>query len=90
MQLTMLGNKLLVEPIFDEEKGGVVIPDIAKQKPNFGILRAFGKEFHDQNPEVQKGNRVAFKPYGSAFQSIELNGKEHWIITPEYIVGVVE
>lgn len=89
MNLTVLGNKLLLEMIYDEEKGGILLPDIAKKKPNFGIVHAFGKTFHEEYPDVVKGNRIAIRPYGNHHE-YELNGKLFMIVDASYVVGVVE
>lgn len=89
--LTLLGNKILIEVLQDKDKGSIIIPEIAKTRPNFGIVRGFGTKVHEMYPDLKKGNRVLIKPYGS-HQEIELNGKPHLIVsaTPEYALCVVE
>ena len=90
-KLTVLGNNLLVEPLYDEDKSGIIAPDVAKNKvaTNFGIIHAFGKKFHEAHPSVVRGNRALFRPFGT-HEEITLNGKRHLFVDASYLIGIVE
>jgi len=92
MNLKLLNNYLLIEPLKDEEKGGVVIPEIAASKKwhcNTGILHAFGDDVHRVHPDLKCGCHVIFKPYGD-FEDIALRGKRFMVIDVEHVLGIIE
>src|SRR5216684_93204 len=69
--LKPLGDRVLVEPVEEKEvkKGGVIIPDTAKEKPTEGIVRAVGPGKLDEDGkripiEVKEGDRVLITKYG--------------------------
>ena len=79
-----LGDRVLVEPVEEKEvkKGGIIIPDTAKEKPMEGIVVALGTGKTDDNGkkvpfEVKKGDRVLVSKYGGT--EIKLDGKEYKI-----------
>lgn len=93
MNLTLTGTRLLLEPIFDEEKGLIVVPDISSGKKwnrNTGILHAFSEEVHQLHPELKKGMRVVFKPYSGSNQEIQLRGKTFMLIEVAAVLAVIE
>ena len=66
-----LGDRVLVEPVEEKEvkKGGIIIPDTAKEKPQEGIIRALGTGKTDDDGkkvpfEVKVGDRVLVSKYG--------------------------
>ena len=90
-----LGDRLLVEPLEEKEvkKGGIIIPDTAKEKPTEGVVVALGTGKTDDNGkkvpfEVKKGDRVLISKYGGT--EIKLNGKEYKILNSDDILAVVE
>ena len=95
LNIKPLGDRLLVEPIEEKEvkKGGIIIPDSAKEKPQEGIIVALGTGKTDDNGkkvpfEVKKGDRVLVSKYGGT--EIKLDGKEYKILNSEDILAVIE
>ena len=93
--LKPLGDRVLVEPVEEKEvkKGGIIIPDTAKEKPTEGLIVALGTGKTDDNGkkvpfEVKKGDRVLISKYGGT--EIKLNGKEYKILNSDDILAVVE
>jgi chaperonin GroES len=93
--LKPLGDRLLVEPVEEKElkKGGIIIPDTAKEKPTEGVVVALGTGKTDDNGkkipfEVKKGDRVLVSKYGGT--EIKLNGKEYKIMSSDDILGIIE
>ncbi len=71
LNIKPLGDRILVEPVEEKEvkKGGIIIPDTAKEKPMEGIVVALGTGKTDDNGkkvpfEVKKGDRVLVSKYG--------------------------
>jgi len=90
-----LGDRVLVEPVEEKEvkKGGIIIPDSAKEKPTEGIVRALGTGKTDENGkklpfEVKVGDRVLVSKYGGT--EIKLDGKEYKILNSDDILAVIE
>ena len=95
VNLKPLGDRVLVEPVEEKEvkKGGIIIPDTAKEKPTEGLIVALGTGKTDDNGkkvpfEVKKGDRVLISKYGGT--EIKLNGKEYKILNSDEILAVVE
>src|SRR6185295_16150116 len=93
--LKPLGDRVLVEPVEEKEvkKGGIIIPDTAKEKPTEGIVVALGTGKTDDNGkkvafEVKKGDRVLVSKYGGT--EIKLDGKEFRIFSSDDILAVIE
>ena len=94
-KLKPLGDRILVEPSEEKEtkKGGIIIPDTAKEKPTEGLIIALGTGKTDDNGkkvpfEVKKGDRVLISKYGGT--EVKLNGKEYKILNSDDILAVVE
>jgi chaperonin GroES len=90
-----LGDRILVEPIEEKEtkKGGIIIPDSAKEKPTESLVVALGTGKTDDNGkkvpfEVKKGDRVLVSKYGGT--EIKLDGKEYKILNADDILAVIE
>ena len=90
-----LGDRVLVEPLEEKEvvKGGIVIPDSAKEKPQEAKVVALGTGTKDEdgNPvefEVKVGDIVLTSKYGG--KDIRYNDKEYKILKVEDILAVVE
>jgi len=93
--LKPLGDRVLVEPAEEKEvkKGGIIIPDSAKEKPTEGIIIALGTGKTDDSGkkvpfEVKKGDRVLVSKYGGT--EIKLDGKEYKILNSDDILAVIE
>ena len=95
VNLKPLGDRVLVEPVEEKEtkKGGIIIPDTAKEKPTEGVIVALGTGKTDDDGkkvpfEVKKGDRVLISKYGGT--EVKLNGKEYKILNSDDILAVVE
>jgi chaperonin GroES len=94
MNLQPLDDRVLVEPIEEEEKvGSLVIPDTAKEKPMMGLVKAIGNDFDLEGKKSLKdlmkvGDKVLFGKY--AGQEIKVGGKKHLIIKREDLLAVVK
>lgn len=95
MKLRPIGDKILVKVLEAEEKtkGGIIIPDSAKEERTEGEVIALGKgkvlENGQLQPfEVKKGDRVLFGKYAGDEFTIE--GKKHKILSESDIVAICE
>ena len=95
MKIRPLQDRILVKRVEEEEKskGGIIIPDSAKEKPMEGRVTAAGKgkvnEEGKLHPlDVKKGDRVLFSKYAGTEVNIE--GEEHLIIREDDVLGVIE
>jgi chaperonin GroES len=95
MKLRPLHDRILVRRIEEEEKtkGGLIIPDTAKEKPQEGKVIAVGRgrvaEDGKLRPlDVHKGDRVLFTKYAGS--EIEVGGDEHLIIREDDVLAVLE
>jgi chaperonin GroES len=95
MNVKPLGDRILVEPAEEKEvkKGGIIIPDSAKEKPTEAIVVALGTGKTDDDGkkipfEVKKGDRVLISKYGGT--EIKLNDKEYKILNSDDILAVLE
>ena len=90
-----LGDRILVEAAEEKEtkKGGIIIPDSAKEKPMESIVIALGTGKTDDNGkkvpfEVKKGDRILVSKYGGT--EIKLNGKEYKILNADDVLAILE
>ena len=95
VNLKPLGDRLLVEPVEEKEtrKGGIIIPDSAKEKPTEAVVVALGTGKTDDNGkkvpfEVKKGDRVLISKYGGT--EVKLDGRELKILSTDDILGVID
>jgi chaperonin GroES len=95
MKVRPLGDRVLVKRIEEEEKtkGGIIIPDTAKEKPQEGRVMAVGsgKTLEDGKVvplEVKTGDKILFGKYSGS--DIKLDGEEHLILRESDILGVLE
>jgi chaperonin GroES len=95
MKVRPLHDRLLVKRIEEEEKtkGGLIIPDTAKEKPMEGKIIAVGKGKVDEDGklrplDVHKGDRVLFGKYSGT--EIQLEGDEHLIIREDDVLAVLQ
>lgn len=95
MNIRPLQDRVLVKRIEGEErsKGGIIIPETAKEKPIEGVVVAAGKgrilESGDLRPlEVKAGDRILFGKYSGT--EVKIEGVEHLIMREDDILGVVE
>jgi chaperonin GroES len=96
MKIRPLQDRVIVKRLEDEvekTKGGIIIPDTAKEKPQQGKIIAVGKgKVNDDGKltpvDVKVGDTILFGKYSGS--EIKLNGDEHLIMREEDILGVVE
>ena len=94
MKLRPLQDRLLVQRVQEEEKtkGGIIIPDTAKEKPAEGKVVAVGKGKFDENGkpipmEVKKGDRILFGKYSGT--EIKIEGEEYLIMREDDVLGII-
>ncbi|MEO0087085.1 MAG: co-chaperone GroES [candidate division WOR-3 bacterium] len=95
MKIKPLADRVVVERIEEEEvkKGGIILPDTAKEKPIKGKVIAVGPGRLDDKGnripmEVKKGDIVLFGKY--AGQEIKIDNKEYLIMREDEILAIIE
>jgi chaperonin GroES len=95
MKVRPLQDRILVKRVESEEKskGGIIIPDTAKEKPQEGRVIAVGKGKVNEDGkvtpmDVKKGDRILFSKYSGT--EINIDGEEHLIIREEDVLGILE
>src|SRR5207253_9868411 len=95
MKIRPLQDRVIIRRIEEEEKtkGGIIIPDTAKEKPQEGKVVAVGKgKVNDDGKltplDVKVGDKILFGKYSGS--EIKIDGEEHLIMREEDILGVVE
>ena len=95
MKIRPLQDRLILKRVEEEEKtkGGIIIPDSAKEKPQEGQITAVGpgKVTDDGKKipmDVKKGDRVLFSKYAGT--EIKIDGEDHLIMREDDILGVIE
>ncbi len=89
-----LGDRVIVHPVDEKEvkKGGIIIPDTAKEKPQEGIVVALGTGKLDENGKkieftVKKGDKVLISKYGGT--EIKVDGENYLIMREDDILGII-
>jgi chaperonin GroES len=96
MKIQPLHDRVIVKRVEEEEstKGGIIIPDTAKEKPMEGIVVAVGSGKTGEKGEkkipleVKKGDRVLFSKYAGT--EIKIDGEDHLIMKEEDIIAIVK
>jgi chaperonin GroES len=95
MKMRPLHDRILVKRVEEETKtkGGIIIPDTAKEKPQEGKVVAVGSgRVTDDGKvvalEVKKGDKVLFGKYSGS--EVQIDGEEHLIIREEDVLAVIE
>lgn len=95
MNIRPLHDRLIVKRLAEEEKtkGGIIIPDNAKEKPQEGEVIAVGSgkvlEDGKRSPlEIKKGDKILFGKYSGT--EIKVDGIEYLMMREEDVLGVVE
>ena len=93
MRLKPLGDRILVKRIEEEEvqKGGIIIPDTAKEKPIEGEVVAVGPgrildNGQRQPLEVKEGNKILFGKYSGT--EVKIEGEEYLIMREDDVLGI--
>lgn len=94
MKVKPLGDRVLVKPLPEKEfvKGGIIIPDTAKEKPYEGEVIAAGKgrvleDGRIQPLEVKKGDKVIYTKYGGT--EVKIEGEEYLLMREDDILGII-
>jgi chaperonin GroES len=89
-----LSDRVLVRPLEEKEtkKGGIIIPDTAKEKPQEGEVVALGTGKLDEHGKkidftVKKGDRVLISKYGGT--EIKIDGDNYLIMREDDILGIL-
>jgi chaperonin GroES len=95
MKIRPLQDRVIVRRLEEEEKtkGGIIIPDTAKEKPQEGKVIAVGKGKLTEDGkliplDVKAGDRILFGKYSGT--EVKIEGEEHLIMREEDILGVIE
>ena len=95
MKIRPLQDRVIVKRLAEEEKtkGGIYIPDTAKEKPQQGKVVAVGKgKVADDGKlvklDVQKGDRILFSKYAGT--EVKIEDEDHLIMREDDILGIVE
>ncbi len=95
MKIRPLNDRVLVKRLEEEEKtkGGIIIPDTAKEKPIQGEVIAVGNGKIMENGEVKpldvkEGDRVLFGKYAGT--EVKIDGEEYLIMREDDILGIIE
>jgi len=95
MKIRPLQDRVVVRRVKEEDKtkGGIIIPDTAKEKPIEGLVVAVGNGKVQDDGKVRKldvkeGDRILFGKYSGT--EVKIEGEEHLILREDDILGVVE
>lgn len=94
MKVRPLSDRIVVKQLEEEEvkKGGIIIPDVAKEKPQRGEVKAVGPGKKNEDGkviplEVKVGNKVFFSKYGGT--EVKIDGEEYVIMREDDILAVI-
>ncbi len=95
MSLRPLSDRILVERVEEDEKtkGGIIIPDTAKEKPAEGKIVATGNGRMGEDGkllpmDVKVGDRILFSKYGGT--DVKIDGIDYLILRQDDVLGVIE
>ena len=95
MKLRPLQDRILVQRVEEETttKGGIIIPDTAKEKPAEGKVTAVGNGKLGEDGkrialEVKKGDRILFGKYSGT--EVKVSGQEYLIMREEDVLGIID
>ena len=95
MAFRPLHDRVVVRRLDSEEKtkGGIIIPDTAKEKPSEGVIVSVGPGARDENGkinalDVKAGDRVLFGKWSGT--EVKLNGEDLIIMKESDIMGIIE
>ena len=95
MKLRPLQDRILVKRVPEEEKtkGGIIIPDTAKEKPAEGKVMAVGNgKLGDDGKrialEIKKGDRILFGKYSGT--EVKIDGEEQLIMREDDVLAIIE
>mgnify|MGYP000271120952 CR=1 FL=1 len=89
MKLKPLGDHIVVKPLEEEEvkKGGIIIPDTAKEKPRTGKVIEVGTD-EELAEKIEVGDRIVFAKFTG--DEVEFEGKKYLIVSRGDILAVIK
>ncbi|MFC1553014.1 co-chaperone GroES [candidate division KSB1 bacterium] len=94
MKIKPLADRIVVKSVdpIDKTKGGIYLPDTAKEKPQEGIIKAVGPgKYSDSGslikPEVKVGDKVLYSKYGGT--EVTVDGEEYLIIRESELLAIL-
>ena len=94
MKVSPLGDRVLIKPSTEasQEKSGIIVPDSAQEKPQYGVVVRVGPGQRIKNGtlvplDVKVGDKILYGKYAGT--QLELDGIEHMIINQDDILGVL-
>jgi chaperonin GroES len=95
MKIRPLQDRILIKRVAEEEKtkGGIIIPDSAKEKPSEGEVVAVGAGKANEKGvvrpiDLKKGDRILFGKYSG--NEVKIDGVEHLLLREDEVLGVIE
>jgi chaperonin GroES len=95
MKIRPLQDRILVKRVEEESKtkGGIIIPDSAKEKPAEGVVVAVGEGKRTEDgkrmtPDIKTGDRVLFAKYAGT--EVKIDDEEHLVMREDDILGIIE
>ena len=95
MKIRPLQDRILLQPILEKEvqRGGIIIPDSAKERPNEGRVKAvgsgrLGEDGKRIKPEVKVGDKVLYEKYGGT--EVKIDGEDFLLMPEASVLGVIE
>ena len=92
--ITPLADRVLIKPIEEEEStyGNIVVPDMGKDRPDFGTVLAVGPGRYDNSGNLiptclEIGQKVIMPKYGA--NTVELKGEEYVLASESEILGII-
>ncbi len=84
-----LGDRVLVLPssVSESVKGGIIIPEMSREKPQEGTVIAIGTGARDFSFSVKEGDKVLLQKYGGV--TIRVDGVEHQIVREDDILAIL-
>ena len=97
MTVRPLHDRLLVKRIEEKQtaKGGIIIPDSAKEKPQEGVIIAIGQGKRNDKgdripPDVKVGDHILWSKYSGTDLPIKIDDQDYLIVREEEVLAVVE
>ena len=95
MKVRPLYDRVIIRRVAEEEKtkGGIIIPDSAKEKPSEGEVVAVGAGKANEKGvirpiDLKKGDRILFGKYSG--NEVKIDGVEHLLLREDEVLGVIE
>jgi len=95
MKIKPLQDRILVRRVEEESKtkGGIIIPDSAKEKPAEGVVVAVGEGKRTEDgkrmtPDIKSGDRVLFAKYAGT--EVKIDDEEHLVMREDDVLGIIE